>query len=135
MSTLITELDLARQLALRLTIPIFLVDTQGALTYYNPPAENLLGKKFDETGEMPASIWSRLFIPTDENGIPLLPEALPLVIALNERHPSIGRVYIRGLDNVNHCIDISAFPLIISDGKFVGAVAMFWDVDPKSGTR
>ena len=48
------ELILMRQLASSLVMPIFLVDTSGTLVYYNEPAEQILGVRFDEIGEMPA---------------------------------------------------------------------------------
>ena len=31
-------------------MPIFLVDTEGNLLYYNEPAEAILGRRFSETG-------------------------------------------------------------------------------------
>ena len=46
------ELILMRQLASHLRVPIFLVDGQGTLLFYNEPAEALLGRRFDEAGEM-----------------------------------------------------------------------------------
>src|SRR5262249_43344858 len=59
------EMILARQLASCLALPIFLVDPSGALVFYNEPAEAILGRRFEETGEMPASEWSTFFSPTD----------------------------------------------------------------------
>ena len=52
------ELILMRQLASYLAVPIFLVDPDGNLLYYNEPAERLLGRRYDETGEMPAAEWA-----------------------------------------------------------------------------
>src|SRR4029453_4991519 len=52
------ELILARQLATHLAMPIFLVDADGTLVFFNEPAERILGRRFDETGEMPAAAWS-----------------------------------------------------------------------------
>ena len=54
------ELILMRQLASYLAVPIFLVDPDGNLLYYNEPAERLLGRRYDETGEMPVAEWSRV---------------------------------------------------------------------------
>ena len=73
------ELILMRQLASYLAVPIFLVDPEGNLLYYNEPAERLLGRRYDETGEMPLAEWSTVFTPTAEDGSPLRPEELPLV--------------------------------------------------------
>jgi PAS domain-containing protein len=46
------EMILVRQLASYLAMPIFVVDPQGTLVFYNEPAELLLGRRFEETGEM-----------------------------------------------------------------------------------
>ena len=54
------ELILMRQLASCLAVPVFLVDPEGTLLYYNEPAERLLGRRYDETGEMPASEWGTM---------------------------------------------------------------------------
>ena len=46
------EIILNRQLADCLSIPVFITDTAGDLIFYNEPAEQILGKRFEETGEM-----------------------------------------------------------------------------------
>lgn len=123
-----TEITLARQLAVRLTMPIFIVDPEGTLLFYNEAAEKILGRRFDKTGEMAASVWARIFVPTDEHGSPLLPETLPLMIALNEHRPAHDRLWIRGIDNVNRHIEVTAIPLIDEARQFVGAMAIFWEL-------
>src|SRR5512147_1731955 len=128
MSTEYNEVSLARALAKSLVIPIFIVDPDGSLLYYNEPAEEILGERFEDTGEMPASVWSRLFVPTDEEGNPMLPESLPLMIALTEHKASHKGIWIKGIDNVKRHIEITAFPLLGQADRFLGAVAMFWDV-------
>ena len=39
------ELILSRQLADCLSVPVFIVDPQGNLLFYNNPAEEVLGQK------------------------------------------------------------------------------------------
>ena len=73
------ELILLKQVASQLALPIFLVNPDGDLLYYNEPAEGILGRRYDETGELPLSEWSVLFTPEDDQGDPLAPEHLPLV--------------------------------------------------------
>src|SRR5262245_59930516 len=99
------ELILARQLASYLAMPIFLVDAAGTLVFYNEPAERVLGRRFDETGEMPADEWAAVFAPTDDAGQPLPPEKVPLMIAHVERRPVHVRLQIRGLDQVSRQIE------------------------------
>ncbi len=123
------EVILARHLASYLALPIFIVDPQGTLIYYNEPAEVLLGRNFDETGEMPISEWATVFMPTGDDGTPFAPEALPLSIALNKRQTNNARFWIRGLDNVRRHIEVTAFPLIGQEDRYLGAVALFWELD------
>jgi PAS domain-containing protein len=121
------ELILARQLATYLAMPIFLVDAEGTLVFYNEPAERILGRRFDETGEMSAAEWASAFTPTDESGRPLPAEKVPLMIAHAERRPVHVRLGICGFDNVSRRIEATAVPLMGPAGRYVGAVAIFWE--------
>ena len=58
-----------KQVASYLAMPIFLVDLVGTLIFYNEPAEALLGRRYDETGDMPLEEWGTVFVPTDADGI------------------------------------------------------------------
>lgn len=121
------ELILARQLASHLAMPIFIVDPPGNLIYYNEPAEVILGRRFEETGEMPVEQWSTVFNPTDENGKPLAAEALPLVIALRRHCPAHRDMWIDGLDGVRRRIEVTAFPIDGQAERYLGALAIFWE--------
>ena len=123
------EVILTRQLASYLAMPIFVVDPQGTLAFYNEPAEMILGLRFDATGEMPLAEWATVFTPIDQSGTPLPPQDLPLTTALNERHPTHGDFYLRGLDLVLRHIEVTAFPLIGQADRNLGAVALFWEVN------
>ncbi len=124
------EVILARQLAGYLATPIFLVDPEGTLLFYNEPAEKILGRRFGETGEMPAGMWSTLFEPVDEDGQPLDPDGLPLIVALKEGRPAHRTFWIRGLDRVSRHIEVAAFPLIGQADRYLGAIAIFWEIAP-----
>lgn len=123
----LTIIQHMRHLAEALAVPVFLVDRSGTLLFYNQPAEEILGKQFTETGELQASVWSRLSVPTDEGGTPLLPEQLPLMETLENERPAMGRFWIKGLDNRTRHIVVSAIPLTSRSGVFLGAAAMFWE--------
>lgn len=123
------ELILARQLASHLSIPILVVDAEGTLLFYNEPAEGMLGRRFDEAGEMRLDVWSATFLPTDETGGRIPPEGLPLVIAVRERRPVHRVIGITGLDGVRKMIEVTAFPLEGLGGRHLGAVAAFWNTD------
>ncbi len=127
------EIILMRQLASYLTVPIFVVDPVGTLLFYNEPAEALLGRVFDEAGEMPIGEWATIFRPTDDEGHPLAPDALPLVVALKQRQPARRALWIVGLDGVPRKIDVVAFPLIGQGNRLLGAAAVLWDVNGRYG--
>ncbi|HWC02943.1 MAG TPA: PAS domain-containing protein [Methylomirabilota bacterium] len=121
------ELILMRQLASYLAVPIFLVDTDGNLLYYNEPAEHLLGRRYDETGEMPLAEWSTAFTPTAEDGRPIPREELALSIALQKWRPTHRALVIRGFDGVARRIAVTALPLEGQGRRRLGAVAIFWE--------
>ena len=121
------EMILVRQLASYLAMPIFVVDPEGTLVFYNEPAEPILGRRFEETGEMSMSEWSTIFEPTDEAGVPIAPKELPLAIALAERRPAHRVLWIRGLDNVQRRVEATGFPLIGQANRYLGAIAIFWE--------
>lgn len=121
------ELILARQLASHLAMPIFIVDPPGNLIYYNEPAELILGRRFEETGEMPVGVWSTIYKATDENGEPLPPDSLPLVIALTQHCPAHRAMWIEGLDGVRRRIEVTAFPIDGQAERSLGALAIFWE--------
>lgn len=122
------ELILARQLASYLIMPIFIVDPRGNLIYYNEPAEGILGRRFEETGEMPVEEWSTLYKPADETGKPLPPESLPLVRALTHHRPAHREMWIEGLDGVSRRIEVTAFPISGQAERHLGAIAIFWEI-------
>lgn len=125
------EIILSRQLAETLSTAMFIIDTEGTLLYYNEAAEEILGKKFEETGVMPVNEWGTIFKPMDDKGNALNPEDLPLVKTLNSRIPAHGSIWIKSLKGYNHRISINSFPLIGRGQRFLGAVAIFWKNPPQ----
>jgi PAS domain-containing protein len=121
------EVILSRHLAEYLAMPIFIVNPSGDLIFYNEPAEALLGKRYNETGTMPASDWSTVFHPMDEMGNPIPPEDLPLIIAITQRRPAHKVFQIRGMDGKLHRIEVTAMPLIGQANRFLGGLAIFWE--------
>lgn len=125
------EIILTRQLASYLSVPIFVVDPEGTLLYYNEPAEALLGVRFDEAGEMPMAEWSTAFKPTDESGRPLPPEALALVTTLKTGVPGRNIAWITGLDGTRRKLDVFTFPLVGHGRRMLGAAAILWEVNSR----
>ena len=122
------QIILTRQLAGYLSVPLFLVDPNGTLLFYNEPAESVLGRRFEETGAMSAEEWSSAFTPLDDDGQPIPPENLPLMVTLTKKRPAYRRMLIRGLDSVLRPIEVASIPLTGLQGEFLGAAALFWEL-------
>jgi PAS domain-containing protein len=125
------ELILLKQVAGYLATPLFLVDPDGTLLFYNEPAEALLGHRYEETGQMPLEEWGTMFSPTDRFGRPLPAEDLPLAQALLHRTPTQASFFIQGLDGVSRHLSVTAVPLEGPGGTDLGALAIFWALPPR----
>lgn len=123
------EIILSRQWSDYLSIPVFIVDPDGNLIYYNEPAEGILGRRFEETGPMEAREWSVIFKPVDDNGKPIPADELPLIRTLATKRPMQGSFWIHNLDERKLKLAVTSFPIIgMSDG-YLGAIAIFWTND------
>lgn len=122
------EIILSRQLAEYLSLPIFIVDTNGDLLYYNESAEAVLGSRFDDTGPMSASELSGIFRTVDQEGKLIKSADLPLMKALTFRRPAHSSLWIEALDGSLKKIAVTAFPVIGQANRFLGAIAIFWEV-------
>lgn len=120
------EIILNRQLAECLSIPVFITDRKGNLIYYNEPAEEILGCRYEETGEMSSEKWATVFNPLDESGNPLPPDGLPLVRTLKDCFPYHRSFWIESLRGKKEKISVTSYPILGRSAKFLGAVALFW---------
>lgn len=120
------EIILNRQLAECLSIPVFITDINGNLLFYNEPAEDILGLRYEDTGEMPVEEWGTIFKNRDEEGQPLPAEELPLVKTLKHRLPHHKTFWIESLQGKQERISVTAYPIIGRADTFLGAVAIFW---------
>ncbi len=125
------EVILSRQLADCLSMPVFITDTTGNLIFYNEPAEKLLGTRFEETGEMKVEEWGTMFKQKDDEGNLLPPESLPLVQTLKDQYPYHKTFWIESLQGKAEKISATSYPIIGREGKFMGAVAIFWEAREK----
>lgn len=124
------ELILTRQWASYLAVPVWVMGENGDLIYYNEPAEAVLGRRFDEAGQMPSEELATIFQTTGEDGSPLPSESLPVNIAFLERRPAYLRHRFRALDGVWRLVDVTAFPIEGQGGRHLGVVAIFWETEP-----
>src|SRR2546427_49400 len=124
------ELILTRQWASYLAVPVWVMGENGHLVYYNEPAEAVLGRRFDEAGEMPAEELATIFQTTSEDGSRLSSESLPINIALLERRPAHLRHRFRGLDGQWRRVGGGGVSVRGQGGRHLGAVAIFWEAEP-----
>jgi PAS domain-containing protein len=122
------EMILTRQLADCLAVPIFLVNAEGMLLFYNEPAERIFGRRFEETGPLSTEEWSAGLVLMDDEGHVLQPESRPLMIALTQRRATQATMWIRGWDQVKRRIQATALPLIGRANRFLGAAVIFWEM-------
>ncbi len=129
------ELIHARNLMASLSSPAFLVGEDAMLVYYNEAAAAVFGRRFEETGPIPPERWTQEFGPVDRRGEALEIEELPLTVMLRAGRPAHGRFCINTLADERHNIDLSALPIVGTEG-FRGAMAFFWPVEEEeSGAR
>lgn len=122
------EVILVRQLASYLTMPIFVVGTDESLIFYNEAAGVLLGRRYDEAGEMPLADLPGKFKVLAEDGTPVSIQDFLITAAVRERRPGHARLKFESLDGVRRTVEVTAFPLEGQGGRHLGAVAIFWEV-------
>ncbi len=120
------EIILSRQWADCLSMPVFIVDPQGTLLFYNEPAENILGRRFSDTGTMSVEEWSTMFQPYDDEMKVLKPGDLPLVPTISGKEPAHGSFWIRNLIGHSYKLAVTSFPIVGRGNRFSGAIAIFW---------
>lgn len=121
-------LILAREFASNLATPTAVADDEGRLVYFNEAAEEIVQRKFAETGEVPLDEFVAPFKPQTLESKPLRFERLPSGIALYERRAAHQRLRATGVDGVERELEVTAFPLFAHADEFVGVVTIFWRV-------
>lgn len=126
------ELTLLKQWATHIAIPVWLMDGEGNLIFYNEPAEAVLGRRFDEAGPIHADEIANLFVTTDLDGAAIPNKELPVVVALTEHHPAHRELRIQRLDTGSQLeIEVTAIPVEGHGNRHLGAMAVFWEVPRK----
>jgi PAS domain-containing protein len=120
------ELILARNLLTSLSTPSFLVDGGGRLVFYNEAAAAVLGRSFEEAGQMTVGEWTEAFGPISQDGDPLDFDEVSLTKAIRAGRPAHGRFCIRTAANPKQPIEAAAFPIVASPEGSSGAMIMFW---------
>ncbi len=121
------ELILARNLISIISLAAVLIDTSGAIVFFNDPAAQFFGGLFEETGPIAVERWRAEVGPFDAAGNPLPTDNLPVTGAFRDGRPGFGRFNIRGEAGVVD-VEVVALPLVGWVGLH-GAIAIFWPVD------
>ena len=124
------ELILARNLLTSVTTPAFLVARNGSLLFYNEGAGALLGRPFEDVGQLDADEWTESFGPLDADDVPIPLEELPLTAALRDGRPAHAEFRVRDARGTMHEIAASAMPIVGHGNGASGAMVIFWPVDP-----
>jgi PAS domain-containing protein len=126
------ELILARNLLSGVELASFIVDPDGVVVYYNDSAGELIGRRFEEVGELDREQWSSEFGPFDEFGQLLPTDSLPLTRALREGLPANAQFRVRARGEELLEVEVSALPLVTAHG-FQGALVVFWPAEEEDG--
>jgi PAS domain-containing protein len=121
-------LILARELAANLATPMFLIDANGVLIFYNEAAELLIGRSFGELGEVAATDFGAVLQLADSDGTPLRRRDTPAGVAFFDRRPSHRMLVATGYDGVRRKVEVTAYPLFGTTHEMHGVVTVFWEV-------
>jgi PAS domain-containing protein len=121
-------LILARQLASNLATPMFLLDGDGMLVFYNDAAAMLLGKPFAEVGEIPSGEFGESLQLSTPDGRHLRRRDSPAGVAFFERRPAHETLMATSYNGVRRLYEATAYPLFGTAGDMHGVVAVFWEV-------
>jgi PAS domain-containing protein len=127
------ELILARNLLTSISTPAFLVDNAATVVFYNEAAAALLGRSFEEAGQMTAEEWTSAFGPFDHEGTPYEVDSLATTEAIRAGRPAHATFEIRTAGGATEEIEASAFPIVASEEGSSGAMILFWPLDGNKG--
>ncbi len=125
------EMILLHLWASYIAVPMWITDGEGNLVYYNEPAEALVGRRFDEVGEVAAADLAGVFVTSDLGGEPLPVNEIPTMVALTERVPAHRELRFRAFDGSWRHIELSALPIEGQGGRLLGSLTAFWEIKPE----
>jgi hypothetical protein len=126
-------LILAREFAANLATPMFLIDANGILVYFNDAASLLLGKSFGELGEITANEFGAVLEMTQVDGTPVRRRDSPAGIAFIEGRPAHATVLASSYDGTRRTYEATAYPLFATTGDMHGVMAVFWAAPEEPG--
>jgi PAS domain-containing protein len=121
------QLILAREFSANLATPMFLIDAEGTLVYFNEAAELLLGKSYGEIGPITANEFGSRLQLAELDGTPLRRRDSPSGIAYLRREPAHRTLLATALDGTRRQYEVTAYPLFARVGEMHGVLTVFWE--------
>lgn len=121
------QLILAREFSANLATPMFLIDAEGTLVFFNEAAELMLGKSYGEIGPITANEFGTRLEMAELDGTPLRRRDSPAGIAFFQRRPSHRRLLATGLDGSRRAFEVTAYPLFGHVDEMHGVLTVFWE--------
>jgi predicted ATPase len=118
---------LALELAANLATPMFLIDPDGMLVFYNDATEAILGKPFAEVGAIPATEFGDSLDLATADGAPIRKRDTPAGVAFFQRRPAHQEIMATAYDGRRRVVHATAHPLFGPAGEWQGIVTVFWE--------
>jgi PAS domain-containing protein len=115
-------LILARELASNLATPMFLLDSEGTLVYFNDAAALLLGKTFAEVGEISSLEFAASLKVSTLDHVPLRGRDTPSGIAFFQHKPAHLHVLATSYEGLRRAYEATSYPLLGATGEMHGVV-------------
>lgn len=123
------QLILAREFAANLATPMFLIDAEGTLVFFNDAAELMLGRSYGEVGPISANEFGSRLQMAELDGTPIRRRDSPAGIAYYRREPSHRTLLATGLDGTRRSFEVTAYPLFARAGEMHGVLTVFWEAN------
>ena len=120
------EIILLKQWASLIAVPVWISDSDGRLVYYNEQAEEIIGLRFEDAGELPADRVAEIFVISDLDGSPLPDDQVPLVVALTKQVSTHRRLRFLRADKEWREIAVTAIPIVGEGNRHLGAMVTMW---------
>jgi PAS domain-containing protein len=119
------EFILARQLSEYLTSPIAIVDHNGRMIYYNESAEFIIGRKYNESGEVEPRDWDERFYEDEGHGKTIKLLDLPFLKVLSGRSIVQDDYWMRNFEEIEQKVRVICIPLVGMAQRELGALVFF----------
>src|SRR5215469_13732540 len=117
-------LILARELAANLATPMFLIDGDGILVFFNDAAELMIGKRFGEVGPITAADFGTMLDMAYLDGTPMKRRDSPPGVAFNRHEPCHRALLVTTLAGVREQWEVTAYPLFGHVGDMHGVLTV-----------